>query len=224
MKGMRKKSRKDHLLSTLARLAGGQEDRLLIADMLTTLDDKYDLSAKMAREPGVEDIIQQLVGRIVKAFGQLSEVRGKRVLDVACGSNTSKAPSSICINTPSSEERIRVSDTENYTAHFEPWFCRILLALGANPVGVDLGDLEREAFEHYRVDLGAKGSLDFLPGHSFDAIQDSRLFGSPEFTSRFPEEADRLRVAREIRRQELRLLRPDGIVIHSDAEGLTQKK
>ena len=221
IKGMRKKSRKDHILFELARLAGGQEDRLLIADMITVLDDKYDLSAKMVREPGVEDIIQQLVGRIVTAFGQLSKVQGKRILDIACGSNTSKAPSSICINTPSWEKRIRVSNTEKYTAHFEPWFCRMLLALGAYPVGIDLGDLESEAFEHHRVDLGAKGALDFLPGHSFDAIQDSRLFGSPEFTSRFPKEADRLRVVREIRRQEQRLLKPDGIVIHSDAEGLS---
>jgi hypothetical protein len=43
------------------------------------------------------------------------------------------------------------------------------------------------------------------------------LFGSPEFTAQFPRSADRLQVAREIRRQERRLLKPGGILIHSDA-------
>lgn len=113
-------------------------------------------------------------------------------------------------------KKIRVSKIEAYTAQFEPWFCRILLELGATPVGVDFGDLDAEVFEHFRVDLGEKGALDFLPSHSFDAVQDSRLFGSPEFTAKFPERADRLRVTQEIRRQEQRLLKPDGIVIHSD--------
>jgi hypothetical protein len=221
--GMRKKNRKDHLALALGRLAWGQEDRLMIAAMITALDDKYKLSVKLGREPGLDLIIQQLVGRIVRAFGPLSNVQGKRILDLACGSNTSKAPSSFHINTPFRKQRIRVPNTEEYSPQFEPWFCRILLALGADPVGIDLGDLNGEEFEHYRVDLGQRGALDFMPAHSFDAIQDSRLFGSPEFTSQFPKEADRLRVAHEIRQQEQRLLRPDGIVIHSDAEGLTQK-
>jgi hypothetical protein len=80
--------------------------------------------------------------------------------------------------------------------------------------------LELEVFTHYRVDLGRINSLDFLPEHSFDAVQDSRLFGSPEFTAQFPDQADRLNVAQEIRRQELRILIMDGIIIHSDANEL----
>ena len=36
----------------------------------------------------------------------------------------------------------------------------------------------------------------------------------------FPEQADRLQVAREIWQQEQRLLRAGGIVIHSDAQVL----
>jgi hypothetical protein len=90
----------------------------------------------------------------------------------------------------------------------------------AVPVGVDFGDLEHEVFEHYQVDLGRPGALDFLPEHSFDAVQDSRLFGSPEFTAQFPRQADRLKVAHEIRLQEHRLLAEHGIVIHSDAAAL----
>lgn len=210
-------STKDRLIAVLGGLAKDRADRVLIANTITALDDQYDLSEKMAKEPGVEEIVKQLMGRIDSAFGSLSNVKGKRILDLACGSNTSKAPSSIYINSPFGEERIGNSNTEGYTAQFEPWFCRILLELRADPVGIDLGDLESEAFEHYAVDLGLEGALNFLPSHSFDAVQDSRLFGSPEFTAQFPDHADRLQVAREIRRQEQRVLKPDGIVIHSDA-------
>jgi hypothetical protein len=80
--------------------------------------------------------------------------------------------------------------------------------------------LEQERFIHHRVDLGKPGALNFLPDHSFDGIQDSRLFGSPEFTDQFPDPADRLTVAREINRQENRLLKIDGVIIHSDAAEL----
>jgi hypothetical protein len=139
-------------------------------------------------------------------------------LDIACGSSTSKAPSSIYIDTPFGEKRISTADTENYTAQFEPWFCRVLLHMGAYPTGIDFGNLEGEAFEHYCVDLGQPGALDFLPDRSFDAVQDSRLFGSPEFTRQFPDPTDRLKVAAEIHRQEQRVLKADGRVIHSDAE------
>lgn len=190
-----------------------------MAELIAALDDKYDLGAKIGREAGVQEIVEQMLGRIASAFGTSSQVRGKRILDIACGSNTSRAPSSIYINTPFGEKRIG-RPKKGYTAQFEPWFCRILLELGANPVGIDFGDLEGEAFEHYRVDLAERGALSFLPSHSFDAVQDSRLFGSPEFTAKFPNRADRLRVAREIRREEQRLLRADGVVIHSDAKEL----
>jgi hypothetical protein len=98
--------------------------------------------------------------------------------------------------------------------------CRILLELGADPVGVDFGDLEHEAFTHHRVDLARPGALDFLPSRSFDALQDSRLFGSPEFTAQLPDRSDRLQIAREIARQEQRLLVPGGLIIHSDAAAM----
>ncbi len=211
------------LITTLSGLAKDREERDLMAATIAALDARYDLSGKMAKEPGVEEIIKQLLGRLESAFGNLSAVTGKRILDIACGSSTSKAPSSIYINTPFGEKRISTADTEGYTAQFEPWFCRMLLQMGAHPVGIDFGNLEGEAFEHYRVDLGQTGALDFLPDHSFDAIQDSRLFGSPEFTAQFPDPADRLRVAAEIRRQEQRLLKSSGRVIHSDAEALVGK-
>ena len=213
----------DQLVAILGSLAKDRAERDLIAATIAALDVQYDLSGKMAKEPGVEEIIKQLLSRLASAFGNLSNVKGKRILDIACGSSTSKAPSSINIDTPFGKKRINTTDTESYTAQFEPWFCRMLLHMGAYPVGIDFGNLEGEAFEHYRVDLGQSGALDFLPSHSFDAVQDSRLFGSPEFTAQFPKQADRLSIAAEIWRQEQRLLKAKGIVIHSDAEELTSK-
>src|SRR5712692_7943665 len=197
-------------------MSNKRRDALLIAQVLKALDENYCFAQKMAKEPGVKDIIQQFIGRIEHAFGSLAHVKGKRILDIACGSNTSKAPEFIFVNTLFGERTIRVADTSAYTAQFEPWFCRILLELGADPVGVDIGDLEGEAFEHYYVNLGIPGALDFLLSHSFDALQDSRLFGPPEFTAVFPERSQRLKVAEEMKKQELRLLKEKGIIIHSD--------
>ncbi len=191
-------------------------DALLITQVMKALDVNYRLAKKMAKEPGIKDIIQQFIGRIEHAFGNLTHAKGRRILDIACGSNTSKAPEFIFVNTPFGERTVRIADTSGYTAQFEPWFCRILLELGADPVGVDIGDLEGEAFEYYYVNLGTPGALDFLPSHSFDAIQDSRLFGSPEFTAMFPERSQRLKVAEEMKKQEQRLLKKNGIIIHSD--------
>lgn len=139
----------------------------------------------------------EFVTRLVDAFGLLSAIRGQAVLDIACGSSSSRSPV-----------------TGLQTSEFEPWMCRLLLELGAHPVGLDIGDLADEAFEHHRVDLGVPGALDFLATESFDAIHESRLFGSPEFRSAHGPATRRIR--REIHREERRLMRPGGILIHSD--------
>jgi hypothetical protein len=215
-------SRLDQLLALLSNLVNDRAEQDLIAATIRALDARHNLSAKMARESGVEEIIKQLFGRLERAFGNLTAIKGKRILDIACGSNSSKAPASIYIDTPFGETNINTTHTAGYTAQFEPWFCRVLLQLDAEPVGIDFGDLDEEAFEHYQVDLGQPGALDFLPDRSFDAVQDSRLFGSPEFTAQFPDPADRVKVAAEIRRQEQRVLKADGRVIHSDAAALTR--
>ena len=194
------------------RLPERRADEGLLAASIGSLVRDYSLAGKIGLEPETLDIVQELYGRVVSSFGRLGVLEGKRILDLGCGSRTSKAPPGVTRREPASADA--------YTSLFEPWLCRILLSLGAKPVGVDLGDLSGESFEHYGADLGLAGALDFLPERSFDAVHDSRLFGSPEFKARFPGRADALRIAREIVAQETRVLREGGIVMHSDAHEL----
>ena len=209
----------ERLIPELNGLWKEEQDQILLANTIRALNTRYDLKAKIRKEPGVEDILKQMFGRLANSYERLADIQSQRILDIACGSNTSKAPASLFIDTPFGRKTIG-NAMKGYTAQFEPWFCRMLFELGADPVGVDFGDLESESFTHYQVDLGKIGALDFLPDSSFDGVQDSRLFGSPEFTAQFPNKADRVKIAQEIKRQEQRLLKENGIVIHSDADAL----
>jgi hypothetical protein len=211
-------NRLDQLAAELGSFWGNRKDQERIVEVVRSLGKRYDLDGKIAKEPEVEDIIKKMASRLVNSYPILADVQNKRILDIACGSNTSKLPASFFLSSLFSNRSVRAN--QGYTALFEPWFCRILFELGASPVGVDFGDLDGEIFIHHHVDLGRQGALDFLPNHSFDGIQDSRLFGSPEFTAEFPKAADRLIVAQEIVRQEQRLLKIGGIIIHSDAAAL----
>ncbi|HEY3217942.1 MAG TPA: hypothetical protein VGK15_02515 [Candidatus Limnocylindria bacterium] len=168
------------------------------ADVLAALDARYGLARKRAAEPEIDRVLGEFVDRLGRAFGSLERVREKRILDIACGSNSSRSP-----------------DSGARTAVFEPWFCRLLLELSADPVGVDAGDLEGEQFEHHRADLSKIGALDFLADASFDRIQDSRLFGSPEFLATLAR-SEHAPIKAELRRQERRLLKPGGVIIHTD--------
>ena len=163
------------------------------------LNDGYELRRKVTREPGLAAILEEFIGRLERSFGSLEGVRGKRILDIASGSNSSRSP-----------------DTGKRTALFEPWFARLVLELGGVPVALDSGDLDGERFEHHSVDLGRPDALDFLPAASFDGVQDSRLFGSPEFRKAYPRKRDHERIKAEIARQERRVLKPDGVIIHTD--------
>lgn len=188
------------LLDRLASQVRTPTERALLRRAVAELDERHELGAKIARETELTAILEEFIGRLQRAFGSLAQVRGKRILDIASGSNSSRSPT-----------------TGQRTALFEPWFSRLVLALGAEPVALDMGDLEGERFEHHRIDLGWPGALDFLADASFDGVQDSRLFGSPEFRKAYPRRRDHDRVRAEIRRQERRLLRPTGVLIHSDS-------
>ena len=190
------------LLDRLVSPAPTRTQRELLVRALELLDERHQLGRKVAREPELASILEEFIDRLLRAFGSLARVKGKRILDIASGSNSSRSPT-----------------TGKRTAMFEPWFARLLLELGAEPVALDGGDLDGERFEHHRVDLGTPGALDFLAAASFDGVQDSRLFGSPEFRKAYPRRRDHERIKAEIARQERRVLKPDGVVIHSDIPG-----
>ena len=185
-------------MDKLTALGRTESDRAMLRQALLDLDANDGLAAKMTAEPLLCEIMVEFIERLSRAYGSLAAIRDQVILDIACGSNSSRSPA-----------------TGRRTVAFEPWMCRLLAALGARPVGLDIGDLDRERFEHHHVDLGVPGALDFLPSASFDAIHESRLFGSPEFRSVYGGAYDRVRT--EITRQEARLLKPGGILIHSDA-------
>jgi hypothetical protein len=185
-------------IERLTALGRTDADRALLAQALVTLDANDGLAPKLAAEPRLREVMAEFIGRLSLAYSSLAAIDGQVVLDIACGSNSSSSPV-----------------TGRRTVAFEPWMCRLLAALGARPVGLDIGDLDRERFEHIFVDLGVPGAMDFLPSASFDAMHESRLFGSPEFRSAYGGAADGVRA--EITRQETRLLKPGGVLIHRDA-------
>lgn len=208
----------DDLLKRLRHEAQDPRDPFLMGGTLRVLDERHALSLKLQAEPGLAEILSELYQRLVSAFGGAAQARGLRILDIACGSNSSHAPQVFHLRVAGALRPVERQGDDGFSPLFEPWFPRMLHALGAEAVGVDMGDLGGESFEHYVVNLADPGALDFLPNQSFDAVQDSRLFGSPEFAAQFPDRSDRVPVAREILRQEARLLKPGGTVIHSDAQ------
>jgi hypothetical protein len=189
----------DALLERLVSPTRTRAERALLSRAIDQLDERHALRRKIARDPELASILEEFIGRLQRAFGSLTRLKRMRILDIASGSNSSRSPT-----------------TGKRTSMFEPWFARLLLELGAEPVALDGGDLDGERFEHHRVDLGRPGALDFLAAGSFDGVQDSRLFGSPEFRKAYPRARDHERVKDEIARHERRVLKPDGVIIHSD--------
>lgn len=100
----------------------------------------------------------------LRVFGGVDNLRGKRILDIGCGAT--------------------VSADENFGRRFEPWFCRGLQELGANPVGVDIRDISREEFEHHQLDLLDPKALNIFPDGSFDGINCQSFFDSPSLDAR----------------------------------------
>ncbi len=88
-------------------------------------------------------------------FGDLT---GRAILDIGCGSNTP------------------IHGQQN--TYFPPWMCRTLNHIGAKPVGIDIGDLTREQFEHYTLDVTQPNALvNALGNRKFDAVYTRDLRG-----------------------------------------------
>lgn len=90
----------------------------------------------------------------------LDGVRGKRILDVGCGSDKAN---------------------EGFTDDFYgPNLCRILNEKGAYPAGIDANiDASKEKFECYKI--SAENGIHRFSKDYFDAVVTSNFFNSPDF-------------------------------------------
>lgn len=116
-------------------------------------------------EPARKTILQHL-DRLRAAYPDLQELTGKRVLDVACGSRLYAGNRS--------DDAQRSS-----TLRFDPWMSRLLISLGAHPIGIDICPQTNERFECFEIDLTKKDALAVLPTGSFDAFYISAFPTTP---------------------------------------------
>ncbi|MBN2112405.1 class I SAM-dependent methyltransferase [Candidatus Woesearchaeota archaeon] len=128
-----------------------------------------------------------------------SDLREFVILDLACGSRT---------NPPDWGGDVR-----------EPWFCRALHHMEAHPIGVDIGELALEEFEHYKANLLEPDSLRCIPDNSVDFANIRDLFTSPmlNYIERMkPEYAElRKKLMQNIFSQLERILKPKGILFYN---------
>ena len=116
-------------------------------------------------EPARKNILQHL-DRLKAAYPDLQELAGKRILDVACGSRVYAGN--------------RLDDAErSSTLRFDPWMSRLLISLGAHPIGIDICRQTNERFECLEIDLTTKDALSVLPTGSFDAFYISAFPTTP---------------------------------------------
>jgi hypothetical protein len=71
------RTKQDRLITKLNRLWKDERDHALIAKTIDELNTRYDLTEKMSKEPGVEDIMTQMFGRLANSFARLSDTRGQ---------------------------------------------------------------------------------------------------------------------------------------------------
>lgn len=136
--------------------------------------------------------------------GVRENLKGKRILDLGCGSTGGTI------------------EAEELGHYYEPWLCRALFELGAYPIGVDIGNLDKEKFQTHSIDLLLPNALNMIPNNSIDIVHSRALFGSLELIEQ-AEQPGRPFLSHEVenylmeilRPQIGRILKPDGTFIYS---------
>src|SRR3989338_544193 len=131
-----------------------------VKELIESIADKLMVEYSLSRADFNERVLNANV-HLQYLTAVLGDIKGKRVLDLGCGS---------CSFSPD-------FGIENFLA--EPWLCRILYALGNNPVGIDIRSLDGEEFEYHSSCLLIPDSLAILPDSCFDVIHSRSLFDSP---------------------------------------------
>jgi hypothetical protein len=96
--------------------------------------------------------------------------------------------------------------------------------VGIDCIGIDVGNLSGETFEHHQLDLLQPGALDFIPDHSIDLANSYGFLNSPELekrvtgTERFTDASpEASRKAEEVLFPQLeRIVKPEGYFLYCE--------
>lgn len=170
------------------------------------LRDENSLVSEEAFEIGenIFSVLGQKYGRpCTFPYEQLSAIlrasngnlEGKKILDLGCGSKTSK---------------------DNIVSRsFEPWFCRTLVELGAKPIGIDIEPKNGEVFEYHQADL-IDSPLAFIESSSIDIAHASDLFDSPRlYRELIKKNMDFYKFSKSLKEKLQKVVKPEGIFIHN---------
>lgn len=133
-------------------------------------------------------------------------LKGKRIVDIGCGSRNACMTDSMMGNAGMKE--------------FEPWLCRIAHEAGARVTGVDIQPLDGEEFEHFQADMENNRPLRRFTGGAFDIVVSQRMTGggadssniSPALRKANGQNTVLFRLFSEARR----LLREGGVFVHNN--------
>ncbi len=131
------------------------------------------------------------------AYPNLDELRGKTILDLACGSRNYE---------------------KNSHKAYDPWMPRLLLELGANVIGIDFAKQTDEKFESFQIDLTVLNALGFIPTGSVDACHMDG-FPTTEAIKSFLEKGVSWKKLKENLTEHFqRILKPNGIILQAFTE------
>ena len=172
----------------------------VVEQLFRELEKEYHVKAEdfKAEYHSRDFILQRLVNSIQALIEGLPDhdLHGKTIVDLGCGATGGHAERAV------------------HKRGYEPWLCRMLLKLGARPIGIDIGSLDGEKFEHCSVDLGLPKALDnVLPAGIADAVNVRLLYNSETKAKGFRHGGLRLLLLPQIRR----LLKPTGIYVEASS-------
>lgn len=146
----------------------------------------------------IQDRLRFHLDQLRASFPNLKALEGKRILDLACGSR---------------------NYTDDKTGSYEPWMCRLLLHLGAKPLGVDLTEQRGEAFDWKQADLTEPNALDILKDEMFDAAYICAFPTRKAIHAVHKKGLSWPDMREEILSQVTRRLNPGGIIIRQFGQG-----
>jgi hypothetical protein len=152
------------------------------------IDARYPDIAEQDREPIMRRIFTH-VDFLRAAYQDIHEVKGKRILDLACGATNYE---------------------DNARGKYDPWMSRLLKHLDACPLGIDICPQKNESFDSLPADLTVHDALGILDTASFDSIYVC-AFPTRKMIQRLVERGIEWAPLRENMMEHLnRALKPDG--------------